>query len=85
MNAVDSDEGVLEAHRLLVKRGAIEPLASTDDEVQRWLDWELASLVEGHFHQILDPTSLASADRVDREHGYEVRTPRIPELDYDIE
>ena len=31
MNTVDSDQGVLEAHRLLVKRGVIEPLASTDD------------------------------------------------------
>jgi hypothetical protein len=50
-------------HRLLISRGVIEPLALDDDEVRQWLDCELASLIEGHFHQTVGPSSLDVAQR----------------------
>src|SRR5204862_5714570 len=42
-------------------------------------DWCDMGMPEGLAYKI------AVFEAVDREHGYEVRTPRIPELDYHIE
>jgi GNAT superfamily N-acetyltransferase len=64
----DSDNEPLAAtHRSLVAAGVIEPLATDDDDVRRWLDWELASLVEGHFHAIVDMGTLPPIERRDWE------------------
>lgn len=61
MQALEVDQPILDAHRLLVRRGAIEPLSSKASEVERWLTWELASLVEGHFHTMLDLSAPSTA------------------------
>src|SRR5688500_10161037 len=59
----EADEHVLEAHQLLIQRGVIEPLADDDLDVSRWLSWELASLVEGHFHYEVDFDHAGAAVR----------------------
>jgi ribosomal protein S18 acetylase RimI-like enzyme len=83
MMAFDSDN-MTKMHVLLVTRGVIEPLSPDDYDVQRWLDCELASLVEGHFHVIIDPGSLNAIDRQEWERratcGHGLRDPRREEF-----
>src|ERR1051325_4797652 len=47
--------------------GVIEPLGPSDDEARQWLDCELASLVEGHFHLMLNAATLGLVERLDWE------------------
>src|SRR4051812_24578140 len=60
----DSDETLVATRLALATRGVIEPLADDDDDARRWLDWELASLVEGHFQQIVDVSALPPRERL---------------------
>lgn len=59
----DADNGLLLGHQRLVERGVVRPLSDDDDEVRRWLGWELASLIEGHFHHIVDVNALVFTER----------------------
>jgi ribosomal protein S18 acetylase RimI-like enzyme len=85
MKALEVDQPILEAHQLLVRRGVLEPLSDDDDEVERWLSWELASLVEGHFHRIIDVSTARTAvlrqwqDRL-ADSGDRLRDPRSDEF-----
>ena len=56
-------ERLAAVERRLVDRLVVAPLSQGDDDVRQWLGWELASLVEGHFHRILDVGSLTAAER----------------------
>jgi GNAT superfamily N-acetyltransferase len=56
-------QGILAAHAALVDEGALEPLSTDDSETRRWLDCELASLVENRFFQNLDPLTLTDSER----------------------
>lgn len=67
MRSLDSDARLLEAHERLVDRGVLAPLSQDDEDVRQWLGWELASLIEGHFHHIVDVSSLGSAERLEWE------------------
>ncbi|APR77078.1 Hypothetical protein A7982_02425 [Minicystis rosea] len=61
---IDDERGaILEAHRALIDAGALEPLAHDGEETRRWLDCELASLVENRFFVALDPRALTPEDR----------------------
>jgi len=53
---------VLVAHDALVSRGVIEPLAKGKGEAHDWLAWELASLIEGHFHRTMDARALSRSE-----------------------
>jgi len=50
-----------------------------EDESKSWNLRELASLVEGHFHEQLD---ISIFEAVERQHGFVILTPRIPGLQY---
>jgi GNAT superfamily N-acetyltransferase len=50
--------------RQLVAQGVLEPLARDEKETRKWNLWELASLVEGHFHMQLDVTRLSEMERL---------------------
>src|SRR3990172_9088054 len=62
MSRIEPDAAVLAAHELLVARGILEPLAADDDDVRRWLAWELASLIEGHFHRRVDANAFSRSE-----------------------
>jgi GNAT superfamily N-acetyltransferase len=70
--------------RQLVTEGWIEPLAAGAGEARRWNLWELASLVEGHFHQQLDVTSLSDEQRVayERRASFDGRPLPSPHSEY---
>jgi len=51
------------AHAALVAEGALEPLSRDEAETRRWLDCELASLVENRFFEPIDPLAMTSATR----------------------
>ncbi len=51
----------------LVSEGIVAPLSRDPSETRAWLDWELASLVEGTVHVELDVPSLSEEERGDRE------------------
>ena len=63
MRPLERDERLAEVHRRVVDRLVVVPLSQGDDDVRQWLGWELASLVEGHFHRILDVPSLTATER----------------------
>jgi GNAT superfamily N-acetyltransferase len=50
-------------HASLVAEGLLEPLGEDAEETRRWLDCELASLVENRFFVDLDPLALSPAER----------------------
>jgi GNAT superfamily N-acetyltransferase len=54
---------ILAAHAELCAEGVLEPLAKDAVESRRWLDCELASLVENRFFQRIDPLALSDATR----------------------
>src|SRR5262245_844300 len=54
----------------LVDQRVIEPLSTDEEETRRWNLWELASLIEGHFHVQLDVTGFSEIERL----AYERRT-----------
>src|SRR3990172_6495177 len=68
MHDIEPDEEVLAAHEALVSRGVIEPLASKKVEADAWLAWELASLIEGHFHRVVAVNALSRSERREWEH-----------------
>jgi hypothetical protein len=68
MHNIGPDENLLTAHQLLVARSVIEPLSDDDDEVRRWLAWELASLIEDHFQRTVDVNTLSRTERSKWEH-----------------
>lgn len=77
------DEPLLEACQRLVTRGLIAPVAHGDEEVRQWLDWELASLIEGHVHRLVDVRALPHAERLHWERQVTdngLRDPRHDEL-----
>jgi GNAT superfamily N-acetyltransferase len=53
--------------RQLVSEGVIEPLSTDEDDTRNWNLWELASLVEGHFHEQLDVVRLTDDERLAQE------------------
>jgi GNAT superfamily N-acetyltransferase len=53
---------ILAAHAALVEGGAIDPLSEDAAETRRWLDCELASLVENRFFERFDP--MAATDDI---------------------
>jgi ribosomal protein S18 acetylase RimI-like enzyme len=50
--------------RQLVDQGVIEPLSTDEGETRDWSAYELASLIEGHFHVQLDVTRLSEEERL---------------------
>ena len=59
------DERAFAVQQQLVERGVVAPLSVDPDEVQRWLSWDLASLIEGHFHQVVDTHALPESQRAE--------------------
>jgi GNAT superfamily N-acetyltransferase len=59
----DDREAIARAHATLVAEGVIEPLADDPGETRRWLDCEIASLVEGRFFTTLDPRAMTPETR----------------------
>lgn len=59
----DPRDRILAAHAALIVDRTVEPLSPDPAETRRWLDCELASLVEGRFFVPLDPLALTPADR----------------------
>lgn len=57
------EDAILAAHRALVAEGVIEPVSRDPEETRRWLDCELASLVENRFFVDLDPMAMGQDDR----------------------
>jgi ribosomal protein S18 acetylase RimI-like enzyme len=55
--------------RQLTAQGVVEPLSTDEGETRDWNLWELASLVEGHFHVQLDVARLSEMERL----AYELR------------
>jgi len=53
--------------RQLVVEGVIEPLSRDGGETRDWNLCELASLVEGHFHEQLDVKNLSEEERLAQE------------------
>jgi GNAT superfamily N-acetyltransferase len=85
MESLEADERLAEAHQQLVTQGVIEPLAADDREVRRWLSCELASLIEGHFHRIVDIAACGAAARQEwearvTESAHGLRDPRFCEF-----
>ncbi|MBI3046717.1 MAG: GNAT family N-acetyltransferase, partial [Acidobacteria bacterium] len=80
MRALEIDD-LLAVHRRLITRGVIAPLAEDDVEVRRWLDWELASLIEGHFHRIVEVGALSAAERAEWERRVTEGGLRDPRTD----
>lgn len=63
-----AQRGAIEATcRQLIAERVVEPLSSDEGETRRWNLWELASLVEGHFHQQLEVTRLSEEERLVQE------------------
>lgn len=56
------DETAVDA-RDLVQRRVLEPLRRRNPDIKLWVAWELASLIEGHFHRVVDVASLAIKER----------------------
>jgi GNAT superfamily N-acetyltransferase len=54
---------ILAAHAALVEQGMLEPLSTDEAETRRWLDCELASLVENRFFTDLDARALSDQER----------------------
>lgn len=81
MTSSDVHDALLGVHELLVARAVIAPLTPEDDEVRRWLEWELASLIEGHFHRSVDARWLPAAERLDWERRVTTDGLRDPRLD----
>jgi GNAT superfamily N-acetyltransferase len=84
MNLRELDDRLIEAHQSLVKRGVIEPLAN-GAEAGRWQSCELASLVEGHFHHIVDVGASDASERRQwerrvTESGDRLRDPQSDEF-----
>src|SRR6185295_14611003 len=50
--------------RRLIDQQVIEPLSTDEAETRRWNLYELASLIEGHFHVQLDVTRLSDVERL---------------------
>jgi GNAT superfamily N-acetyltransferase len=65
-----ADDGLPFAYHELIEARVLEPLSADAKDSQRWLDWDLASVIEGHFHQLVDVSSLSAEDRA----GWMVRT-----------
>jgi GNAT superfamily N-acetyltransferase len=59
----DERDAVLAAHDALVRGGVLEPLSVDAEETRRWLDCELASLVENRFFATIDPLALGPEER----------------------
>lgn len=81
MKSSDADDALVGMHEWLVAREVVAPLADDDGEVRRWLEWELASLIEGHFHRHVDVGRLAAADRLHWERRVTSDGLRDPRLD----
>jgi GNAT superfamily N-acetyltransferase len=47
--------------------GVIEPISLEPADVRRWVGWELAMLIEGHCHQIVDTDALSDPQRAEWE------------------
>jgi GNAT superfamily N-acetyltransferase len=54
----DVREQILAAHQALVAEGVLAPLSPDDAETRRWLDCELASLLENRFFEPIDPLAV---------------------------
>jgi GNAT superfamily N-acetyltransferase len=52
------NDQALAVQRRLIESGVVAPLSVDHDEVRRWLGSELASLIEGHLHQMVEPDAL---------------------------
>lgn len=63
MTHTERDDLVVAAHDLLERRGVIEPLARRRADARLWLAYELAALIEGHFHRIVDVAALGVTER----------------------
>ena len=59
----DDRRRILDAHAALVADGTLEPLSRDPEETRRWLDCELASLVENRFFETIDPLTLTAEER----------------------
>jgi GNAT superfamily N-acetyltransferase len=74
-------ESSIEAcYRQLMAEGLIEPLSTDEEESKRWNLRELASLLEGHFHEQLDISRLPDDERLAQEsrvtyHGGPMASP----------
>ena len=59
----DDPAEIQAAHQALIARGVIEPLSRDERQTRRWLDCELASLVENRFFTSLDPRRIDDEER----------------------
>lgn len=63
MRWADADDRLLAAHRQLIERAVVTPLSDHDDDARQWLGCELASLIEGHLHHIVEVGALSPVER----------------------
>jgi GNAT superfamily N-acetyltransferase len=64
MRIAEEDERARPITQQLVGEGVLEPLAeTTEDNLRRWLGWELASLVELRLQQRIDGAALTEEER----------------------
>src|SRR4051794_6123237 len=60
-----TQESSIEASYLqLMEEGVIEPLSRDEEESKQWNLRELASLLEGHFHEQIDISRLSDDERL---------------------
>jgi GNAT superfamily N-acetyltransferase len=61
----EADQSLRLAYGELVERGVLEPLSADREDTRRWLDLDLASLIEGHYRKLVDVDSLSAEGRTD--------------------
>jgi GNAT superfamily N-acetyltransferase len=80
VTVVDEEALIHDSLAELTRTLLLEPLSEDQMEVRAWLDLELASLVEGHFGEIVDAGRLSPSERAKWEgkatyEGAGLRTP----------
>ncbi|MBI3202180.1 MAG: GNAT family N-acetyltransferase [Myxococcales bacterium] len=60
---LDLGPNIARAHERFASTGLVEALSEDDGQVQRWLDYELASFVENRAGVLIEPTTLDEGAR----------------------
>jgi GNAT superfamily N-acetyltransferase len=80
---LEQDAKLEVVERKLLEDHVLEPLARDAEDTRQWLDWQLASLVEGFHHEQIDVVSLSADERTSwerraTERGKGQYTPHSP-------
>jgi len=60
---LEEDAQLSVVERNVIESHVLEPLARGTEDTRQWLDWDLASLVEGFHHEQIDNGSLSPDER----------------------